>query len=139
MALDRDIGGIIRKNQELVFRVAGGNGLTLKVISLDSGIPYGTLRSYAGNSGATVMMPLDALYKLVGVIPDELLSVLLPEGRSIVQVPDDIDHDAFEEMCRDYLAEKGKAHRPDSPGGREISGCESASLAVKAVALKVAG
>lgn len=136
MALDRDIGSIIRKNQELVFRVAAGSGLTLKAISLDSGIPYSTLRTYAGNSGATVMMPLDALYKLVGVIPDELLSVLLPDGRAIVQIPDDLDHDAFETMCREWLAEKGRAHRPDSPGGREISGCEDARLRGRAVALK---
>lgn len=138
MARDCDIGGIIRKNQELVFRVAKGSGLTLKAISLDSGIPYSTLRTYAGNNGATAIMPLDALYELVGVIPDELLSLLLPEGRSIVRVPDDLDHDAFETMCREYLAEKGKAHRPDSPGGREISGCEDTRLRGKAVALRVA-
>jgi hypothetical protein len=138
MALDRDIRSIIQKNQELVFRVAKGAGLTLKAISLDSGIPYNTLRTYAGNNGPTAIMGIDALYELVGVIPDELLSLLLPEGRAVVAVPDDIDHDAFEQMCRDYLAEKGRAHRPDSPAGRELSGCEEDALAVKAVALRLA-
>jgi len=136
MARNCDIGGIIRKNQELVFRVAKANGLTLKAISLDSGIPYSTLRTYAGNNGATSIMPVDALYELVGVIPDELLSLLLPEGRSIVSVPDDLDHDAIETMARDYLAAKGAAHHPASPGGREIADCERAKLGGKYAALK---
>jgi hypothetical protein len=49
--------------------------LTLKAISLDSGIPYDTLRSYAARDPA--MMPVSALLKLVDVVPDYLLSQLL--------------------------------------------------------------
>lgn len=139
MARNCDIETIIRKNQEVIFRVAkSDHGLSLKTISADSGIPYSTLRSYAGNNGSTAMMPLDAQYALVGVIPDYLLSLLLPEGRSIVSVPDDIDHDALATLCRDYLATKDAAHGPSSPSGRDISGCEDDRLREKAAALRVA-
>jgi hypothetical protein len=138
MALNRDIAAVIRETQELVFRVCKGNGLTLKAISLDSGIPYSTLRTYAGNNGTTAIMGIDTMYQLVGVVPDELLSLLLPEGRAIVQVPSEIDHDEFEKMCRDYLAAKGSAHQVASPGGREISDCERDLLDGKVVQLRAA-
>lgn len=138
MALNRDIRAVMRETQERIFRICKGNGITLQAISLDSGIPYSTLRTYAGNNGQTAIMGMDALYQLVGVVPDELLSLLLPEGRAVIRVPDDIDHDAMEEMCRDYLAAKGAAHASASPGGREISDCERAVLDTKVVALREA-
>lgn len=131
MAVERDISQVQRQTQERIFRVALAQGLTLKAISLDSGIPYSTLRTYAGQNGSTAIMGVDALFKLVGVIPDELLSLLLPGGRVIVRVPDEIDHDEMEEMCRSYLAEKGRAHHPDSPAGRELSECEIVKLNAK--------
>lgn len=125
----------IKATQETIFRIAQRNGLTLKAISLDSEIPYNTLRSYAGSGMATAEMPVSALFRLVGVIPDELLSLLLPEGRQIVQAPEELDHDTLEELARDYLATKGRAHHPESPGGREIAECERAELDVKVVQL----
>lgn len=117
-----------KATQERIFRIVTRDGLTLKAISLDSGIPYNTIRSYAGNNGETTEMPVSALCKLVGVIPDELLSLLLPVGRQIVRAPDSLDHDALAEHLRSWLAEKDRAHHPDSPGGREIAPCEDASL-----------
>ena len=107
----------------------------MKAISLDSDIPYGTLRTYAGHSGTTAEMPVSALYRLVGVIPDELLSLLLPAGRQIVQAPESVDHDTLADLVRDYLITKDHAHRPDSPGGREISGCEDEALRGKLTAV----
>lgn len=121
----------IKATQERIFRIATRQGLTLKAISLDAEIPYNTLRNYAGHNGETAEMPVSAIGKLVGVIPDELLSLLLPEGRVIVQAPREIDHDEIEDACRDYLETKGRAHHKDSPAGREISDCERAALGVK--------
>ena len=114
--------------QERIFRIAQRNGLTLKAISLDSGIPYNTIRSYSGNSGEITEMPVSALRKLVGVVPDELLSLLLPEGRLIVQVSAGVDHDDIAPVLHRYLNDKTAAHHPDSPGGRDIAPCEDATL-----------
>lgn len=130
--------GISHKDtQERIFRIAQRQGLTLKAISLDSGIPYSTLRGYAGNSGETAEMPVSALYKLVGVIPDELLSLLLPVGRAIAQVPEGIDHDELERALLDYVGTKADAHRPESPAGRDLSDCEIDKLNNKVVQLPI--
>lgn len=128
-----------KTTQERIFRIAQRDGLTLKAISLDSGIPYSTLRSYAGNNGETAEMPVSALYKLCGVIPDELLSLLLPDGRCVVQVPDEIDHDKIADAFTDYLSHKNAAHHPDSPAGRDIADCEREHLNSKVVRLPLAG
>jgi hypothetical protein len=125
----------ITATQELIFRVAMRGGVTLKAISIDAGIPYNTVRSYAGSGCATAEMPVSAVRKLAGVIPDELLSLLLPEGRCIVQVPEYIDHDELADHVREWLAIKDHAHHPDSPAGREISDCEDARLRDKIVHL----
>ena len=104
----------MKDRQGRVFRIAldpSRYGLTLKAISMDSGIGYDSLRNYA--AGETVM-PITALDCLIGVIPDELLSLLLPDGRSIVRLPDEIDHDAVCEWAERYVAKKVAAHRKDS-------------------------
>ena len=124
MATVNDISHGTKEMQERIFRIAQRNGLTLKAISLDSGIPYSTLRGYAGHSGEPCEMPVSALVRLIGVIPDELLSLLLPDGHAIVRVPESIDHDEIAAAFHDYLTAKEQAHRPDSPGGREIVDCE---------------
>lgn len=78
-------------------------------------------------------MPVSAMRKLVGVIPDELLSLLLPDGRCIVQISPYADYDEFAEGCREFNAEKDRAHHPESPAGREISDCEAHRLRSKIV------
>lgn len=129
MARDNDI----RATQERIFRIALRGELTLKAISLDSGIPYNTLRSYAGHNGETAEMPVSALRKLIGVIPDELLSLLLPDGRSIVQVPENIDHNEIADAMVGYLARKQEAHRPDSECGPAIGPTEHRDLTCKLI------
>ena len=125
-----------KKAQETVFRVAiRDHGLTLKAISLDSGIGYTTIQSYAKGQA---VMSIASLFRLVGVIPDELLSLLLPEGRRIVVVAEDVDHDQLAEAMRDYLAAKDHAHHPDSPAGRDIADCESNALCGKLTVVKAA-
>lgn len=139
MARDCRISQHIVERQEMVFRIACDpvrHGLTLKAIEEGSGIPYSTLRSYAGNNGPTAEMPLSALYKLIGVIPDELLSLVLPDGRMLLEVPNEIDHDTMAALAQDYLIEKARAHHPDSPDGREISPGEDAELSAKLMPLR---
>jgi len=126
----------MRERQKRMFRIAQDPsrfGLTLKAIHLDSGLGYDSLRNYA--SGDTIM-PVTAVDGLVGVIPDELLSLLLPEGRVIMQVPDDVDHDELARVMQEYLRAKAEAHHPESPAGREISECEDNFLRIKAAPLR---
>lgn len=122
--------------QKRMFRIAldpTRYGLTIKMIAADADLGYDSVRNYAAGD---TQMPMTALYALVGVLPDELLSLLLPTGRQIVAVPDDIDHDELEAACRDYLKAKGETHREDSPERRDIAPCERETLNRKASRLK---
>ena len=128
MATNRDISHCTKATQERIFRIAQRNGLTLKAISLDSNIPYSTLRSYAGHNGEPAEMPISALAKLIGVIPDELLSLLLPDGRAIVQVPENVDVDEVADWAEKFGAAKLTAHRKDSECEEQIGPNERAEL-----------
>lgn len=121
----------MQDRQMRVFRIACDPrryGLTHKLIAADSGLSVDSVRDYA--AGKTVMS-LTALVCLIGVIPDELLSLLLPEGRLIVQVPAEVDHDAACEAMDDYIRAKHAAHHPESEAGREIGPNEDAGLRAK--------
>lgn len=112
--------------QQRVFRLAERDyGLTRKAISLDAGIDYDSVCNYA--KGET-QMGVAAQYALVGVIPDQLLSLLLPEGRSVVQVPDNIDHEAVHDWACRYSARKAAAHKHDSEEQERIGPTEEAEL-----------
>ena len=114
--------------QKRMFRIAQDPtryGLSLKLIAMDSGLGYDSVRNYA--AGET-QMPLSALNALIGVIPEELLSLLVIKDRQIISLPDGIDHDEFERWCLEFLAVKGSAHHPESPAGRELSSCEIVAL-----------
>jgi hypothetical protein len=89
MAHDR-LAQKVLEAQERAFRLAFRDyGLTLAQISRDSNIGYNSIRAYAGNNGEQQMMPVSALLKLVGVIPDDLLSHLLePVGKQITSAPE---------------------------------------------------
>lgn len=122
-----------KASQERVFRLAQrDHGLTLKAISLDSGLGYTTIQSYASGNA---VMSIAGLFKLVGVIPDELLSLLLPDGRVIVRAPEAINHDELAEVVADYLSAKNAAHHPESEAGRDIGQTEHALLTGKALKL----
>jgi transcriptional regulator with XRE-family HTH domain len=133
----RDETDIVRDRQLAIRRELDRRGILLKTIALDAGMSYSTIQSYfpGERNAVPATMSVAALYALVGAIPDDLLSLLLPAGRAIVQVPDGIDHDALCESMQEYLTEKAKAHRPDSPAGRDIADCEREVLDSKVVAL----
>jgi hypothetical protein len=121
----------MRDRQARVFRIACDPtryGLTLKLIACDAGLGYDSVRDYAAGKAT---MPITALFALVGIIPDELLSLLLPDGRLIVQVPAEVDHDAACEAMRDFIDAKERAHHPESEAGREIGPGEDMTLRAK--------
>ena len=118
----------ILDRQRRMFRIAQDPtryGLTLKMIAADSGLGLDSVRNYA--AGET-MMPLFALDALVDVLTDELLSLLLPTGRAIVQVPEEVNHDEAAAGMLAYLADKADSHRPESENGRDIGPNEHARL-----------
>lgn len=114
--------------QRRVFRVATDPmryGLTLKVIAFDSGIPDSTLRTYADG---TTAMPLYAFVKLCGVLPDDLLSLLLPEDRALVSLESGGCPDTFARHCIDFASNLAAARHPDSPAGVDLDLTELADL-----------
>lgn len=126
----------MRDRQARMFRIAQDPqryGLTLKMIQIDSGLGYDSLRNYA--SGETIM-PITAVDALVDVIPDELLSLLLPAGHLIVRVVEGINHDELESVAREFVSTKAATHHPDSECGREIGPNENVVLLAKAAKIK---
>lgn len=126
---------IVKQRQLAIRREMDRRGITLKVVALDSGLSYSTLGSYfpADKDADPAQMPTGVLYDLCGHLPDDLLSMLLPEGRQIVQLPDDLDHDALSDLAADYLTTKAAAHKADSPAGVDIAPCERATLDRKVI------
>lgn len=135
-----DGSSIVRQRQHAVRREMERRGISLKAVSLDSGIPYPTLASYlpADQHAEPAQIPGGAIYSIIAgnALPLDLLSLLMPEGVQIVRADEGMDHDWIEDMCRDYLATKAQAHHKDSPAGREISDCERTALDVKVVPLR---
>lgn len=130
---------ILLDRQARVFRIACDPkryGLSLKLIAIDSGLHYDSVRHYAAGETA---LPLSAFVALMGVVPDELLSLLLPDGRAVVQVPEHIDHDEIADAVADYLHEKNAAHHPESEAGRDLGPNETAALDAKVVHLPIVG
>lgn len=129
----------VLKAQERIFRLAArDHDLSLKAISLDSGINYETLRSYAGNKDAQAVMPVTALCRLIGAIPDPLLSTMFDcVDREIVK-DDDKDSclDDLGNEAGELEAEVRKARHPASPGGIDIVDIEEARIRRKALRLR---
>lgn len=121
MATDDRISLLVRDAQKRIFRLSErDHGLSLKAIGLDSGIAYNTVRTYA--SGESIM-PVTAVLRLTGVIPDELLSHLFePVGRHIAENgPDgETDLDALGEDADAVATEVRRSRHPNSPGGTNI-------------------
>lgn len=138
----RDANMIVRDRQLAIRREMDRRGISLKAVSMDAGISYPTTVSYfpGERDREPATLNVAGLYKLIegDALPLELLSMLLPAGFQLVRSSEQIDHDEFEAMTRDYLAAKGKAHREDSEAGREIGPNERALLDSKVVQLRAA-
>lgn len=133
MATVSNIVEVLKCRQLVMRREMDRRGIAMKAVSFDSGIPYSTLLSYfPGEKDATpALMPVSAQYMLCGAIPDDILSLLLPDGRLIVQAPEGIDHDQIAEACHDFLSAKHQFHHPESEAGRELGPTEDATLRAK--------
>lgn len=130
MLRDCAITVALKRAQVTMFREAEKIGLTHKVIHFDTNISLSSIGEYS--RGETAMSG-PAIIKMVGVIPDKLLSLLLPDGRQIVQAPSEINHDEIAPAMRDYLRAKDDAHHPESEAGRDIGEGEAKNLTTLAV------
>jgi len=123
---------IVRQRQCVIRRELDRRGIALKAVSFDSGIPYATLLSYFPEQGGRepAAIPGGAIYALAdgNAIPLDLLSLLMPTGFLIVRAPEAVDHDEASAAMRAYLAEKDKAHHPESENGRDIGPAEEEAL-----------
>lgn len=140
MPLENNIVELLKGRQLAMRAEMDRRGITLKALSFDSGIPYSTLCSYfpGERNAVPALMPVSAQYALCGAVPEDILSQLLPEGRRIVRVPEQLDHDEVSEAIQDYLREKERAHHPESEAGREIGPNEDNVLRGKFAAVKAA-
>lgn len=130
---------ILKQRQCAMRREMDRRGIALKAVSFDSGIPYSTLLSYFPQEGGRepAIMSVEAQYALAenDALPADILSLLLPSGKLIVQVPEGVDFDELAESFAEFLAAKNAAHHPDSECGRDIGPTEHAELSSKVVQL----
>lgn len=130
-----EITQAVEAGQLAMFRLAErDHGLSLKILALDTGIPFGTLRSYA--QGAT--MPVTALVKLSKVIPNELTSLMLDPGGKVLAdaEPEETDIDDLARAAVDILQRYVTARHPESPGGIRIVHNEVADIKMAAAGLQ---
>lgn len=135
MTTDPRIIHLVKEAQKRVFRIALDPmryGLTLKSISMDAAVNYDSLRQYA--AGETVM-PITALYRLCGVLPAELLSLLFPEQYSMVE-SQSADLDGMAASAVDYIGAYTEARHPESEAGPDIGPTEAAKLCTKVAQMK---
>ncbi len=131
-----DRKSIILDRQKEMFRIAldpTKHGMTLKMIASKSDLGLQSVRNYA--AGETEMS-VSAYEALIGVLPDDLLSLMLPDGHRMVIVASTLDFDAIAAKCHELLSLKTGAHHPGSPAQRDISECEHDALAAKVAELR---
>lgn len=135
-----DSNDIVRDRQQAVRRELDRRQISLKVVALDSGIPYPTIVSYfpSGDDTKPALMSAGAFRALCKAIPLDLLSILLPDGFQIIRAPEGLDHDKVAQLAADYVAAKNAAHHPESEAGRDIGPGEEAILTAKVVELRAA-
>ena len=142
----RDEDRIVRERQRTIRGQLDKRGISLKVVAYDSGIPYPTVCSYFTNEkdkepatvGGAAMFMLCGGFDGRPALPLDLLSLLLPDGLQIVRAPEDLDHDRLCELAAEYVAEKNRAHHPDSEAGRDIGPGEAGRLNGMVVQLRAA-
>jgi hypothetical protein len=133
----RPASEIIRDRQLAIRRELDRRGIPLKVIAYDSGIKYDTLISYfPGGERPVAELSSSAAFALCGVLPDDLMNLLCPQGYALVPVPVDANYDDVNQHCMEFIAEKAKAHHPESEAGVEIGPNEQAHLACKVIRLR---
>ncbi len=128
---------VVRDRQLAIRRELDRRGISLKAISLDAGMPYNTVVSYfPGDGRVPAGMPVSALFRLIGVVPADLLSLLLPHGHAIVAVPEGLDHDEVARAATEFVTAYAAARHHASESGVEIGPREAKALGGHATRLR---
>lgn len=124
---------IVLERQKVIRREMDRRGIAMKAVAFESGLNYTTLLTYfpADKLKKPAQLPTSALYALTGVVPPDILSLILPPCHLIVKVPEEVDHDDVATAMHDFLVTKERAHHPESPAGRDIAPCEDETLRSK--------
>ena len=126
---------IVRERQLAIRRELDRRQVPLQVVSFDSGIPYPTLLTYfPGGDRVPAELPTSAAFALCRALPLDLVNLLCPEGFAVVRIPNDVDYDAINQHCMDFLSEKAAAHHPESEAGVHLGPTEQQRLNAKVVA-----
>lgn len=136
-----DENTIVRERQRLIRREMNRRGIAIKAVQLDGGWKDpSTVLSYfpADKDKVPATMSVASLYRLLTTkaLPADLLSLMLPDGFAIVQVPEGIDYDDMAAGCLDYAAEHARARHPESECGVDIGPQEDIALGAKVVRLR---
>lgn len=134
MCVDSDM---MRELQLAARHEMDDTGKPLKVFASKARIKEPTFMSYFKLEGIRAVMPVTALRKLCGVLPESTLSLFLPDGFQIVRSPGAVDYDLLGEKCAQFAALKNEVHCVDSPAQREISDCEEERLTALAAEIAV--
>lgn len=140
---------ISREQSENAFRTAlnlfvgRGRRFSSKQVQLGCGVSHRVIdcfRSYEHGHPDYRPLHMGAQMSIMRFLGPEFTSEWIKlAGQVAFHKPDGIDHDEVEDAARDFLAAKGKAHHPDSPGGREIAECEQDELDDKVAVLRAVG
>ncbi len=136
-----DFDTIVRERQKAIRREIERRGIAIKAIQFDAGWDHpSTVLSYfpADPLKDPSTMSVANLYRLLETkaLTAELLTMLLPDGYAIVQVPEGVDYDEADKACRDVVSYKAATHLPHSECGREIGPGEAKQLANKIAVLR---
>lgn len=110
-----------------------------KVSASKAGVPYSTWLSWfpvAGGTKEPQVPSIASLRALSRGLPADLFDMLLPDDFHAARCPKDVNYDDFAAGCMAFLAEKERAHHPDSPGGRDIVSEEHHPLDMKIIPLR---
>ena len=110
--------------------------LPLKVCAAKGGIKYSTFLTWFPANGDPQIPSIAWLPQLAKALPNDLFSLLLPDGFHMVPSPEGMDYDEFAAGCRAFTKAKDEAHHPSSPAGRDLSDCEKAKLNVVSLPLR---
>lgn len=127
----RDVSMIMRQRQRDVRCEIERRGFHLKAVAGKSGLEYGTLLTYfPGGEREPAVIPMSAVYALADTraLPADLLTLLLPAGLAVVEVPENVDLDEVAAWAEQFSAAKLAAHRKDSEREEQIGPNEHAEL-----------
>lgn len=135
----RDDNSLMRDALLAVRQQLDLRGISMKVCAANAGVSYSTFLSWFPAGGTPQIPSLACFPALLKALPIDLISLLMPDGWQVVQVPVGVDHDDLATGFADYLAEKNAAHHPESECGRDLGPGERAKLDAKVAYLPLKG